>query len=45
MKIFLRKKKKKSDNMVVDVTKFFQKIKKLIKYRKKYCKMRKNVLL
>ena len=46
IKIFLRKKKKKADNMVVKITKFSQKInKKVVEYRKKYCRMTKNALL
>ena len=46
IKIFLRKKKKKSNNMVVNVTKMSQKIKKnLAQYRKKYYRIRKNALL
>ena len=45
IKIFLRKKKKKRNNMVVNVTKMSQKIKKnLAQYRKKYYRMRKNAL-
>ena len=38
--------KKKSENMVVNVTRISQKIKnKLIEYRKKYYKIKKNALL
>ena len=37
IKVFLKKKKKKSGNMVVK--------QKLVEYRKKYYKMRKNALL
>ena len=39
--------KQKRDNMVLNVTKISQKIEKnkLVEYRKKYYKMRKNVLL
>ena len=40
------KKKKKSNNMVVNNPEISQKMeKKLVEYRKKYYKMRKNVLL
>ena len=44
IKIFLKKKKKKSDTMVVSVTKISQEKEKqkLVEYRKKYCKMRKK---
>ena len=46
IKVFLKKKKKKSNNMVVNNPEISQKMKKkLVEYRKKYCKMRKNVLL
>ena len=46
IKIFLKKKKKKSNNMVVNVTNISQKMKKrLVEYRKKYYRMRKNALL
>ena len=46
IKIFLKKKKKKGDNMVVNVTKIFQKTKKVnwLIIEKKY-KMRKKILL
>ena len=41
VKIFLKKKKKRIDNMVMNVTKISQKIKKnkMIEYRKKYYRM------
>ena len=45
MKIFLKKKKKKIDNMAVNITKISQKMKKLVEYRKKCYRMRKNTLL
>ena len=47
IKILLKKKKKKSDNMVVNVTKIFQKMKnkRLLSTEKKYNRMRKNALL
>ena len=45
IKIFLKKKKKKSNNMVVKVTKISQKMKKkLVEYKRKYYRMRKNAL-
>ena len=47
IKIFLKKKKKKINNMVVNVSKNLSKDEKqkLVKYRKEYYRMRKNVLL
>ena len=47
IKIFVKKKKKKSDNMVMNVTKISQKlkIKSLLSIEKKYHRMRKNALL
>ena len=43
IKIFLKKEKKKSDNMVVNVTKFSQKMKKkLAEFSKKYYRARKK---
>ena len=47
IKILLKKKKKNSDNMVVNVTKISQKAKKqkLADYRKKNYSMAKNALL
>ena len=46
IKIFIKKEKKKSNNMVVNVTKISQKKKhKSFEYRKKYYRMRKNVIL
>ena len=47
IKIFLKKKKKKSNNMVVKVTKILseEEKQKLVEYRKKYYRMRKNVIL
>ena len=47
LKVFLKKIKKKSDNMVVNDTKIYQKMKNkgLFSIGKKYCKMRKNRLL
>ena len=41
---FSREEKERNDNMVESVTKIYQKMKKkkLAKYRKKYCSMRKN---
>ena len=47
IKIFLKKKKKKSDNMVVNVRKISQKMKKLnwLGIEKKHCRMRKSTLL
>ena len=46
VKIFLKKKKKISDHMVVNVTKIFSEDEKqtLAEYRKKYYRMRKNTL-
>ena len=46
IKIFLRKKNKKSENMVVNVTKHLSEDEKqkLVEYRKKYYRMRKNAL-
>ena len=46
IKIFLRKKKKKSSNMVVNVTKIFQKMKNksLLSVEKKYYRLRKHAL-
>ena len=46
IKIFLKKKKKKSDNIVLNVTKIFQKIKsKSLLSIKKYYRMGKSALL
>ena len=46
IKVFLKKKNKKSDNIVVKDTKIFKKNEnKLFEYKKKYYKMRKSVLL
>ena len=46
IKVFLQRKMKNSDNMVVKDTKIYQKIKKkLAEYRKKYYEIRKNALL
>lgn len=46
IKVFLKKKNKKSDNMVVKDTKIFKKTEnKLFEYKKTYYKMRKSVLL
>ena len=48
IKIFLKKKNKKSNNMIVKVTKISQKMKSkrlFVKYRKEYYRMRKNVLI
>ena len=44
IKIFPKKKKKKNDNMVVNVTKISQKVKKnkLVEYRKRYYRTRKK---
>ena len=45
IKMFLKKKKKKSDNMVVNVTKISQMMKKsLFEYRKKRYRIRKKML-
>ena len=46
IKIFLMKKKEKSGNMVVNVTKISQRMKKneLVEHRKKYYRMRKHTL-
>ena len=46
-KIFLKKKKKKINNIVVNITKIFQKMKSksLFSIKKKYDRMRKNALL
>ena len=46
--IFLKKKKKESNNMFVNVTKISQSMKKtntLFDYRKKYYKMKRNAFL
>ena len=48
IKIFLKKKNKKSNDMIVKVTKISQKMKSkrlFVKYRKEYYRMRKNVLI
>ena len=46
IKVFLKKKNKKSDNIVVKDTKIFKKNEnKLFEYKKTYYKMRKSVLL
>ena len=47
IKIFLKKKKKKINNMVMNVSKNLSKDEKqkLVKYKTKYYRMRKNVLL
>ena len=47
IKFFLKKTEKKSDNMVINDTKTYQEVKnkKLVQYRKKYYKMRKNAFL
>ena len=47
IKVFLKKKKKKSNNMVVNDTKIYQKMKNksLLSIEKKYYKIRKNTLL
>ena len=42
VKVFLKKKNKKSSNMVVNNLKIYQKRQKLVEYRKKCCKMRKT---
>ena len=44
VKIFLRKKKKKSDNMVIKISKRMKK-QKLVEYRKIYFRIRKNAVL
>ena len=45
IKMFLKKKKKKSDNMVMNVTKISQMMKKsLFEYRKKHYRIRKKML-
>ena len=45
IKIFLNRKKKKSNNMAMNVTRISQKMikQKLVEHRKKYYRMRKNV--
>ena len=47
IKVFPKKKKKKSGNMVMNVTKNLleDQKQKLVEYRKKYHRMRKNTLL
>ena len=47
IKIFLKKKKKKSDNIVVNVTKISQKMKNrnLLSIEKRYYRIRKSTLL
>ena len=48
IKIFLKKKNEKGDNMVMNITKISQEMKKkkkLVEYRKKYYRIRKNALL
>ena len=46
IKFFLKKKKKKTDNIAVNVTKISEDEKqKLVMFRKKYYKMRENTLL
>ena len=46
IKIFLMKKKKKKNKMVVNVTKIFRNMKKmLVAYKKKHYRMRGNTLL
>ena len=45
IKVCLKKKKKKSHNMVIKDTKSYQNMKqKLVEYRKKYFKMRKIII-